>query len=197
MPWTIGIVMKEWPVRVMNKFAPLLLPAVCLVSSCDTATPENYFDRAVLNCNLMNGFAGNGMARNLESPSVKLADPGGSRTVAMTRKEVIDGQILSLEEAYGKVKKLRQTDETKAMLQASLAVYEYVLPVYKDEYQQLARLYDGGAEKKEIEALSQTITAKYAAGFQSRMESLTMIAKPYAERHGIQVKWDVKTSPSL
>ena len=180
----------------MNKHLLPLAVISCLISSCETATPENYFDRAVLNCNLMHGFAGPGMERQLKEPSVKLAPGGGSQTVRMTRKEVVDGQLLSIEEAYGKVKKLKETDETRGMLQASRALYDYVLPVYRNEYQQLAKLYDSGAAANEIAALQQSIQAKYAPGFQSRMDALTAAAKPFAEHHGINVKWDVRTSPA-
>ena len=179
----------------MNKLLPSLVVLSCLVSSCETATPENYFDRAVLNCNLMHGFAGPGMERQLKDPSVKLAPGGGSQTVQMTRKEVVDGLIQSIEEAHAKVRKLKETDETRDMLKASHALYEYVLPVYRNEYQQLAKLYDEGATGSEILAFQLAIRTKYAAGFQSRMDALTMAAKPFAGKHGINVQWDVKTSP--
>ena len=35
----------------------LVVLSFCLLASCDTATPEKYFDIAVLNCNLMHAFA--------------------------------------------------------------------------------------------------------------------------------------------
>jgi hypothetical protein len=177
----------------MNKLLPPLVVLSCLVSSCETATPENYFDRAVLNCNLMHGFAGAGMERQLKDPSVKLAPGGG--TVQMTRKEMVDGLIQSIEEAHSKVRKLKKTDETRDMLKASYALYEYVLPVYRRRYQELARLYDEGATGSEILAFQLEIRTEYAAGFQSRMDALTAAAKPFAEKHGIKVQWDVRTSP--
>lgn len=176
----------------------LLLPLVvcsCLVSSCETTTPQQYFDRAVLNGNLMHGFAGSGMERQLKEPSVKLVDPAGSEFVAMKRKEVIDNKLLSIEDAYVKVKKLKETEDTRELLQASRALYEYVLPVYRNEYRELARLYDEGAPANEIEALGHSIEEKYRAGFESRMGALRAVGEPFAARHGIQVRWDVGTSP--
>ena len=136
----------------MSKITPRLFSiALCLsLVSCDTATPENYFDRAVLNCNLMHGFAGSGLRRELESPSVKLSETGNGETIPMKRKEVIGNAITSLEANFEKVKKLKETDDTRDILQASVALYEFVLPVYKTEYQQLARLYDEGAAREEI-----------------------------------------------
>jgi hypothetical protein len=120
----------------MSKITPRLSSiAFCLfLVSCDTATPENYFDRAVLNCNLMHGFAGSGLRRELESPSVKLSETGNGETIPMKRKEAIDNAITSLETNFEKVKKLKETDDTRDILQASIALYEFVLPVYKTEY---------------------------------------------------------------
>lgn len=174
----------------------LVLPAVtCLVVSCEKATPRDYFDRAVLNCNLLHGFAGPGLERELQDPSVKLADASGTKTVPMTRKEVVDGRLQAAEEAYEKLGTLPETDETRALLKASLAVYDFVLPVYRAEYQQLARLYDGDAPAKEIATFQQGIRTKYQSGFDSRMEALTALAKAFAEKHAIKVQWDVRTSP--
>ena len=117
-----------------NHATPLLHSFLSFSRSCDTATPENYFDRAVLNCNLMHGFAGSGLRRELESPSVKLSETGNGETIPMKRKEVIDNAITSLETNFEKVKKLKETDDTRDILRASVALYEFVLPVYKTEY---------------------------------------------------------------
>ncbi len=165
-----------------------------LLVSCDTATPENYFDRAVLNCNLMHGFAGSGLRRKLESPSIKLSEDRKTQA-PMKRKEVIDSDTASIEANFEKVKKLRETDDTREILQASRSLYEYVLPVYKTEYQELARLYDEGAPRDEIDALARTIETKYAEGFATRYDQLTAVAKPYAARHNIKVNWGVRTAP--
>lgn len=180
----------------MNHILRVLLSAccACLVTSCDRATPRDYFDRAMLNTNLISGFASGGVKQQLKDPSVKLTE--GNQTATMTRKEVMDGMIQSIEEAYGKVKKLKETDDTREMLKASAAVYEYVLPVYRNEYQRLAKLYDEHAGEKEIEALDKSISDQYLAGFKTRMDALTAAAKPYADANGIKVMWDVKTSPS-
>ena len=179
----------------MTKIKPhLFVITLCLVS-CEMPTPENYFDRAVLNTNLMHGFAGSGLRRKLESPSVKLSDDRKSEVV-MTRKEVIDNDIASIETNFAKVKKLKETDDARDILQASRALYEYVLPVYKTEYQQLARLYDEGAAREQIDSLGRAIETKYGPGFKKLSDQLTAAGKPFAARHGIKVNWGVSTEPS-
>jgi hypothetical protein len=182
----------------LTKITLRFFSIVCclLLVSCEMATPENYFDRAVLNCNIMHGFAGSGLQRQLESPSVKLSDNGNGQAVPMKRKEVIDNAIMSLETNFEKVKKLKETDDTRDILEASVALYEYVLPVYKAEYQQLAKLYDEGAPREQIDSLAQTIETKYGPGFAKLFDRLTAAGKPYAARHGIKVNWGVSTEPS-
>ena len=175
------------------------LIALCCVQlfSCNTATPENYFDQAVLNTNMLTGFANGGFERQLEQPSVKLVEGTKDQTAPMKRKEVVDNQILFVDESFSKIKNLKETDDTRDMLKASIAVYEYVVPVYKNEYTQLAKLYDENAPKEQIDQLSKSIQDKFAVGFNERLNTLINIAKPYAARHNINVKWDIKTSPDI
>ena len=180
----------------MKRF-PLVVTFICpiLFTACNTTTPENYFDIAVLNCNMMHGFASEGLQRELDNPSVKLVEGTKDQTAPMKRKEIIEDKIRFMEPNLEKIKHLKQTEDTKDMLQASLALYEFVLPVYKNEYLQLAKLYDEGASNEQIRSLQQSIQNKYYAGFAERFDKLTAVAKPYAERHHIQVNWDINTSP--
>ena len=182
----------------MKKFIPLLASVSCfygLFTACTTTTPENYFDIAVLKSNMMHGFAGEGLQRELDNPSVKLVEGTKDQTVPMKRKETIDSKINFIETNLKKIKQLKETDDNKEMLQASVALNEYVLPVYKNEYQQLAKLYDDGAPQEQIQLLVQTIYDKYYPGFEELFNKLIAVAKPYTEKHNIKVNWDVSTSP--
>ena len=168
----------------------------CVLASCEDASPKTCFDRAVLNCNMISDFASKGLLRQLESPSVKLTDAKTGATAPMKRKEVVDDKIAFVEESLAKVRKLRQTDDTKDIVQASIALHEYVLPVYRNEYQQLAKLYDGGAAKAEIDGLASAISTKYGPGVAVLFDRLTTAGKAYATKHDIKVRWDVRTSPA-
>lgn len=134
------------------------------------------------------------MRYQLENPSVKLTPSG--ETAPMTRKEIVDGHIRSIDESYQTTKMLGESDDNREMLRTSIALYEYVLPVYRNEYSQLAALYDRGAAKAELEAAYKAIAGKYLKGYQEKTDSLIAAGKPFAKRHGIRVKWDVQTSPS-
>ena len=174
----------------MKKIIPPGILICCcywLFISCNTPNPENYFELAVLNCNMMAGFANEGLQREFDKPTMKVAEDNKNKAVPMKRKEVIDNKIQFLEANLKKLKQLKETWDAKDLLQASEALQEYVLPVYKTEYQQLAKLYDAGASKKEIRSLAQSIHDKYYSGFEELFNKLTAIGKSFARRHNIKV----------
>lgn len=156
--------------------------------SCQSATPEKYFDVTVLNTNMLTGFGTEGLYRELEQPSVKLNQATG-KTESMKRSEVIADKIAWAEESLKKIKALHPTDETKDMLQTSTALYEYVMPVYKTDYTQLAKLYDDGAPKIQIEAKAKEIYEKHYPHFEEQYQKLIALGKPYAAKHNIKVEW--------
>lgn len=173
----------------MKKNTLFLLLSCSVFFACNTATPENYFDEAVLNSNMLVGFANNGLSRELESPSVKLKEGTTDQTVPMPRKEVIGNKITYIESSFEKVKKLKETDDTKDIVQASVALYEYVLPVYKNEYLQLAKLYDDNASPETIQSFTQSIHDKHASKFEELYNKLIEDGKVYAAKHNIKVNW--------
>ncbi len=162
-----------------------------LIFSCSSTSPEKNFSIAVLNSNLLSGFAGNGLSRELESPSVKLSQ-SGNETLPMKRTEVIENKLTAVEESYEKVKDLKVTDDTKDIISSSVNLYEYVLPVYKAEYMQLAELYDKGASPEMIQSQSNLIHDKYHARYKELYDKLIGFGKVYAAKHGIKVNWQDK-----
>jgi len=176
----------------MKKIASFLVLIACyclLLTACNTATPENYFGEAVLTSNTLVGFANDGLQRELDQPSVKMVNGDVNNPVPMKRKEIIDGKIEYMEEQLGKIKKLKKTEDTKEMLEASISLYENTLPVYKNEYQQLARLYDDAAPKEQIQSLTQSINDKYYPRFDELYNKLIAVGKLYAEKNKIKVNW--------
>ena len=166
----------------------VILALVVFLSSCGKETPEKYFNAAVLNTNLIQGFAGPGFNRQLESPSVKLSEDE-SETLPMTRSEVVSSMTEKAEESYQNVKSLKVTDDTKDMIDASLKLYEYIIPVYKNEYSQLAVLYDSNASEEQIGNMTKSIHDNYFPGFTERYSKLISAGKTYAEKNSIKVHW--------
>ena len=159
-----------------------------LCMGCNSVSPEKCFEIAVLNSNMLVGFANQGQLRELESPSVKMSKTGDA-VETMKRSEVIQSKVDFLETNLKKLQGLSETEDTQEVVQASIALHEYILPVYKTEYQQLARLYDQGASDDSIQAQSQAIKDRYAPKFDELYNKLIGIGKLFAERHNIKVNW--------
>jgi len=181
----------------MRKLFALFLVACSGLAliSCDSSSPENYFNTAVLSCNTTHGFASTGLQRELESPAVKMKDDDKNSFSPMKRKEVLDDKIQAITANLARLKHLKETADTRELINASVTLYEYVLPVYENEYRELARLYDDEASAESIVSYTQLIHDKYYSGYIELMDKLIDAGKPFAEKHNIKVNWDVRTSP--
>lgn len=164
----------------------LWLFVATLFASCSTDA-NKYFGVAVLNSNILYGFADDALQEQFAQPSSKLVDEKTGATAIMKRAEVLEMKINAVEDAYTKVKGLTVTDETKEMLRISRTMYEFVLPVLKNEYKQLAELYDNNAPEEKIKRLEQWIRSKYAGRFEELRDSVLQMGKLYAEENNIQV----------
>jgi hypothetical protein len=160
-----------------------------LLSSCNNATPENYFGEAVLNVNLITPFGGQAALYSMATPSVKLVPGTKDQTAPMTRKEIVEDQIQRVEQNLTKIKALPDSEETRDMVQTSIKLHEFVLPVYKTEYRELAKLYDEGGSQQDLISRAQEIDAKYLASYKALFSRLVELGKAYAEKHHIKVEW--------
>ncbi|HKH62518.1 MAG TPA: hypothetical protein VKA49_16860 [Flavitalea sp.] len=168
--------------------SPAVLFFSILFSACSPLTPEKYFDVAVLNSNFLVGFAENGQLRELQSPSMKMSEKDG-KVVVMNRSEAIDTKIQFVETTLAKLKTLKITEDSKEILEASRPLYEYVLPVYKKEYRELAMLYDKNAPKEKLDAQAELIRNKYYTRYEELHTRLVNAGKSYARKHNIEVNW--------
>jgi len=178
-------------------FLFLLVPGFFQFTACTDSSPQNVFNTAVLSCNTIYDFATDGLLRQLESPSVRMINGDKDNFAPMKRKEVIKDKIQLIIDNHNKLKKLKETAESKEVIGASGALYDYVLPVYKKEYRELARLYDEGAAKESIASYAQGIQDKDYPGFANLFDKMTAAGKLYAKKHNINVQWDVQTSPQF
>ncbi len=172
----------------------LVFSLTFVLCSCGNPPPDQLFARVVLNTNLLFGFAGSGMQRELASPSVKLTDEKTMATAPMKRAEVVQTKLETVEANFEKVKAISSNEETKAMLDAAIDLYEFVIPVYKNEYTQLAKLYDDAAPADQIAALEKAIEEKYGARFEELYTAVGTTGKAYAAKHNIPVR-EVNPAP--
>ena len=171
-------------------FSIRLLVLLLCVSffACNKPSPEECFGIAVLNSNMLVDFSNGALERQLKSPSVKMGKTK-DEVIPMKRAEVIDTKIQFVEENYEKLKSFEQTDDNKDIIQNSLALHEMILPVYKNEYMQLAKLYDEDGSKEKTDELEQTIHDKYSSKFDELYNKLISSGKLFAKKHDIKVNW--------
>src|ERR1700758_5480859 len=175
-----------------HRFCPAVIAFAVglLLTSCNNATPKNYFDEAVLNVNLITPFGGQAALQSLAHPSVKLVPGTKDQTTPMTRKEIVEDQIQRVEGNLTKIKALPDSEETREMVQTSIKLHEFVLPVYRTEYRELAKLYDEGGSQQERVAKAQEIDNKYSRSYQTLFNRLIELGKAYAAKHNIKVEWN-------
>jgi hypothetical protein len=163
-----------------------------LLSSCNFATPENYFAEAVLNVNLINPFGGQAVLNSFAKHSVKLVPGTMDQTAPMARREIVENQIQNVEANLGKIKALPDSEETRDLVQTSIRLHEVVLRAYKTEYLELAKLYDEGGSEGERQLKAQEIDIKYLADYQTLFRRLIELGKAYAAKHNIKVDWQTR-----
>jgi hypothetical protein len=157
-------------------------------SSCGSNSPVQYFNTAALSCNLIAGFGSRDIDQYLTyKPSVY--NPQTKKADTISFKENIQKYFLENVEAnYKKVKALKETDETRPMIESSLALYEYVLPKYKNEFMSIAQMKDENKPKSEIDNAIAEFVNKYGEEFSKKYSAFLDIALAYAKKNNIDVK---------
>jgi hypothetical protein len=174
---------------ILSTSIRLAIAIACLsFAACNKPSPEKAFDVAVLNSNMLVGFANDGMERELDQPSAKMGKTK-DEILQMKRSEVVEDKLKFVEENYDKLKGFSPDDDNKEIIQNSLALHEFILPVYKNEYMQLAKLYDENASKDEIEKQKTSVRDKYASKFETLFNTLISSGKAFAKKHDITVNW--------
>lgn len=180
----------------MKKMTTLLMlcSITFLLHSCGNDSPQQCFNIAALNSNLLYDLTGKGFQRELASPSEKLVDEKTMAMAPMKRVEEVNDKIKTTEENYQKVKSLSAGVDAKEMLSASNALYEMALPMLKSEYTQLGALYDENAPADKIAAMEKNINDKYAAKFLALYDAMHIAGMDYAAKHGMNVR-EVNPAP--
>lgn len=157
-----------------------------LFLACGSATPENYFDQAVLNSNLYADFGGRQVSAWLAQPAQKYNSD--KRVMeASSYVEAFEFKMTYVKEAYEKMKKLKATDDTREMLEASEAVFSFVMEKYKNDYLRIAAMKDKGESQEAIQQAVQEFDEKNAGEFAQRFGKLIGLGTAYAKRHGIRL----------
>lgn len=164
-----------------------------LLFSCKPSA-EQYFGTAALNCNIFSRFGSYEMKEFLAGPSqtynVDKKIMESSSFEEYFKFRCVNNAI----ENYNKVKSLPVTDETRSMITASLALYEFCTSKYQNDYLQIAKMKDDNRPQREVDAALKRFDDTYIQEFTKKYDNAWSEGLIYAKAHGIEVK-TVNSSP--
>ncbi|WP_209577835.1 MULTISPECIES: hypothetical protein [unclassified Sphingobacterium] len=168
----------------------ILMLSSMFFTACQSPSPDKFFGKVVLNTNLIADFAPERYGKSLEQETVEFADMPSSKKVGDEAQKSVEIKIQVVEKALKDIKELNVSDaEAKALKEQSIALFEKVLPVYKNEYTAYAKLCDRKGSAEEKQALLQKIEKNDMPEINSAFDNVYTLGKAYAEKHNLNVNW--------
>ena len=115
-----------------------------------------------------------------------MTDGNKNNFAPVKREEVMDDKIQIVTPDLDKAKQLKETNETKDLLKASVVLYDYVLPHPKKNTSS-SRLYDEAISKESITIYAKSFMIN-TIGYEELIANLICAGKSYAAAHNIQVR---------
>lgn len=179
--------------HTLTRFAARSIFAVTLVAllqSC-SETPDRFFGVAILNTNTISDFGTPVLAKHINDETIEFADIPSSKKKGDEAQKNLENRILYMEKSLNDIKALSGSgQERKDIKEQSIALYEFVIPVYKNEYTAYAKLCDTKASQEEKDQIIKSIEQKYNAGFEKRYAALLTSGKAFASDNNLNVNWD-------
>ncbi|TDO20936.1 hypothetical protein [Pedobacter duraquae] len=174
-----------------GKIAISLLIMLCVfVQSCSEPA-DKFFDVAVLNTNTIVDFGTPLLAKHINDQTTEFPDIPSSKKKGDEALTYVNNNVLYMEKTLKDIKALTANgDDRKAIKQQSIALYELVIPVYKNEYTAYAKLCDAKAPEAQKQDVIRSIEQKYSANFVQQYEALLSIGKAFAKENHINVSWN-------
>jgi len=161
---------------------------VLSLAACNTATPEQSFDVAVLNANTLSRFGGKEIYEMLqETPQAY-----DEKSKAMVQSSYVDHvkfRIAYSEKAYNDVQALAETEETKPMIEASKDLFGYTIDKEKNGYLSIAAMKDAHVSDDSIKLAAVKFNELYEDAFGKKYDKLMELGKTFADKHHIKVEF--------
>ena len=163
--------------------------SLCLQSCSESA--DKFFGIAVLNTNMINDFGTPILAKHINDNTIEFDDIPSSKNKGDEAVNDVKNKILYLEKSLNDIKALADGDEMRKKIKnESIALYEFVIPVYKNEYMSYAKLCDSKAPQEQKDEIIKAIEQKYYADFEAKYESLLSNGKAFAQQNNINVNFN-------
>ena len=178
--------------KTLTQYCALALLVILSWSmqSC-TEPADKFFATAILNTNTISDFATPTLAKHIEAETKEFPDIPSSKKNGDEAGKMIQNNILYMEKSLSDIKALSaNSDDRKAIKEKSIALYEFVIPVYKNEYTNYAKLCDSKADEVQKEALAKAIEQKYGPTFEKMYTDLMETGKTFATENKLNVDWN-------
>ena len=161
-----------------------------LFTSCNRPSPDQFFQTTILNTNILHGFGSERYTKSLLAETVEFADMPDSKKKGNEAQQVVELKIAYIEQTIKKIEDNEAPDEDgEAIKQKSLELFNYVLPVYKKDYLELATMCDKRQSENEINEKSDQIIQTYGPTFEEKYVNLIGLGEQYASKHHINASF--------
>jgi hypothetical protein len=158
---------------------------------CDIAINTSTIAKYNLNTNTITDFGTPSLAKHINDETIEFADIPSSRKKGNEAITYVQNNILYMEKSLKDIKALSADDDSRKVIkERSLALYEFVIPVYKNEYTAYAKLCDSKTPQTQKDEIVARIEKMYTAGFESRYGALLSVGKVFAAENKINVNWN-------
>ncbi len=177
--------------KTLTHFYTLALPVIFSLSIQSCAEPaDQFFATTILNTNTITDFATPTLAKHINDETTEFPDIPSSKKKGDEAQKLIQNNIMYMEKSLNDIKALNaSSDDRKAIKEKSTALYEFVIPVYKNEYTNYAKLCDSKADQAKKDELEQSIEQKYGAKFEKMYNELVDSGKVFADENKLNVDW--------
>lgn len=172
--------------KILKTIQYFCLGVSIFMVSCQSETPQQFFDQAILNTNLLGDFEPFRFGKSLE----ETANASSGQNPGTDAQQVVDIKIQTIERALEKIKDLDANDEErKSIKETSIALFEAALPVYQNEYKQYAKLCDEKSTSEDKDKLLQKVNESDLPKIDQLMETIYQKGKVFAEKNQLNVHW--------
>lgn len=174
--------------KKINSF--ILILVGFFIVSCQSENPDKFFEIVLLNTNHISDFAPEIFAKKLNSVSTEYPDIPSSKKNGNEAKQAVEMKIFSIEKAIVDINEINVTDEEAIVLkEKTIELFETVLPVYKNDYTEYAKICDTKGAEEEKEAILQKIQNDDMPKVDALFNEVYILGKSYSDKHQLKVNW--------
>lgn len=171
-------------------FTSTLVLLLITFASCKTQSPDLYYSKTTKSTDIFWGFGSKDLKSFIEFRDANnlVAIQNNRKVKTISIQEHIETFLIPNIESYiMEIESLKPTEETKDMINASLALYNFAHETYKNDYIAIAQLIDNREDATTIQDLMIHLDQEKRKKLKSLYQDLMQTSVPYAKQHDLTV----------